>query len=173
MSEEKKSAAESLNFKRLWNKNYSDLVGKELGKTAGHTPEQVMNLIVKYFEWAESNALKAGETANFQGMVYEHTIHKPRIFTWSALMLFCSFSAAGVARWKKTPGYDVVMDFADSVIKEQKYQLAAANMVNSSMIAKELGIDKGVTINNFESVDEEQNTEQAMVNAVESVLGKL
>jgi hypothetical protein len=170
MSEEKKSLP---NFKRLWNKNYSDLVGHKLAKNTEHTPEQVMNLVVKYFEWAENNAIKAGETASFQGRVYQDTIDKPRVFTWTALMLFCSFSSTAIVKWRKTPGFDVVMEFADQVIKEQKYQLAANGMVNSGMIAKELGIDKGDTINVSASAEAEANTEEAMKQAVESVLSKL
>lgn len=166
-------AAESLNFKKLWNKRYSDLVGSKIDKRATLTPEQVMNLIVQYFEWAELNAIKAGETASFQGRVYQDTIHKPRIFTWEGLKLFCGFSGTALAKWKLKPGYDVVIEFAESVIKEQKYQLAANGMINSTMIAKELGIDKGDTFNISANAKEQDNTEEAMKNAVASVLSKI
>lgn len=166
-------AAESMNFKKLWNKQYSDLIGTKLDKRATLTPEQVMNLIVQYFEWAELNAIKAGETATFQGRVYQDTIHKPRIFTWEALKLFCGFSGTALAKWKLKPGYDVVIEFAESVIKEQKYQLAANGMINSTMIAKELGIDKGDTFNISANAETEVNTEEAMKNAVASVLSKI
>lgn len=166
-------AAESLNFKQLWNKRYADIVGKELNKQNKITPEQVMNLIVQYFEWAELNAIKAGEAASFQGRVYQDTIHKPRIFTWEGLKLFCNFSGGSLQRWKLTPGFDVVIEFAESVIKEQKYQLAANGMINSTMIAKELGIDKGDTFNISANAETEVNTEEAMKNAVASVLGKI
>ncbi|HAK2374308.1 TPA: terminase [Salmonella enterica] len=164
---------ESLNFKRLWNKRYSELVGGEVDKRATLTPEQVMNLMVQYFEWAELNAIKARETASFQGRVYQDTIHKPRIFTWEGLQLFCGFTGATLANWKHKPGYDVVVEFAASVIKEQKYQLAANGIINSTMIAKELGIDKGDTVNISANTNEQDNTEEAMKNAVASVLSKI
>ncbi len=174
MTEKKEpAAAESLNFKKLWNKQYSELVGNKLDKQNKLSPDQVMTLIVKYFEWAESNAIKAGETASFQGVVYQHTVRKPRIFTWEALKLFCGFSGGALAKWKLTPGYDVVVEFAESVIKEQKYQLAANGMINSTMIAKELGIDKGDTFNISANAETEVNTEEAMEKAVVSVLSKL
>lgn len=166
-------AAESLNFKRLWNKRYSDLIGTEIDRRTMLTPDQVMNLIVQYFEWAELNAIKAGETASFQGRVYQDTIHKPRIFTWDGMSLFCGFSSSALSRWKLKPGYDVVIEFAESVIREQKYQLAANGMINSTMISKELGIDKGDTFNISANAETEVNSEEAMKNAVKSVLNKI
>ena len=177
MSEEReiKSAAESLNFKKLWNKQYSDLVGGSVSKQSRLTPEQVMTLFVKYFEWAENNALKAGESASFQGRVYQDTVHKPRVFTWTGLQLFCCITPKAIEVWRNMPGFDVVIEFAESVIKEQKYQLAVNGMINSSMISKELGIDKGIQIgvNASANAEAEVNTEDAMKSAVESVLGKL
>lgn len=171
----KTPVAENLNFKRLWNKTYADLVGAEVDSRARLTPDQVMNLIVRYFEWAESNAIKAGAESSFQGKTYQDTINKPRVFTWEALKLFCGFTSKAVFDWRRKPGYDVVMEFADSVIREQKYQYAANGIINSTMISKELGIDKGDTfnINASANAEAESNTEEAMKNAVESVLSKL
>ncbi|QGF21224.1 terminase small subunit [Citrobacter phage HCF1] len=66
-----------------------------------------------------------------------------------------------------------VLDFADQVIREQKYQYAANGMINTNMIAKELGIDKGDTFNISANAEAEANTEEAMEKAVISVLSKL
>ncbi|AKJ73982.1 transposase [Salmonella phage 36] len=46
-------------------------------------------------------------------------------------------------------------------------------MINSTMIAKGLGIDKGDTFNISANAKEQDNTEEAMKNAVASVLSKI
>lgn len=173
MSKKETVAAECLNFKKLYNKKFADIVGGGVDGRACLTPEQLMNLVVSYFEWAETNAIKAGETASFQGKTYEDTIHRPRVFTWAGLTLFCGVSTGIIQKWKRQPGYMQVLDFAETVIREQKYQYAANGMINTNMIAKELGIDKGDTFNITASAEAEANTQEAMEKAVENVLSKL
>lgn len=173
MSNKEKTAAESLNFKKLYNKQYSDIVGANISGNNKLTPEQLMQLVVNYFEWAETNAIKAGAESSFQGRTYQDTITRPRVFTWNGLTLFLGVSTGIIQRWKRQPGYMEVLDFADQVIREQKYQYAANGMINTNMIAKELGIDKGDTFNISANAEAEANTEEAMEKAVISVLSKL
>lgn len=173
MSNKDKAAAESLNFKKLYNKQYADIVGANISGNNKLTPEQLMQLVVNYFEWAETNAIKAGAESSFQGRTYQDTITRPRVFTWNGLTLFLGVSTGIIQRWKRQPGYMEVLDFADQVIREQKYQYAANGMINTNMIAKELGIDKGDTFNISANAEAEANTEEAMEKAVISVLSKL
>lgn len=128
------------NFKQLYNKKYGDIV--QLSKRNVFTPEQVFDLAVRYFNWAEENAIQAGETCSFQGRTYEDVVHKPRVFTIKGLSLFCGVTEAALSKWRREPGFCDVMEFIDGVIHEQKFQLAANNMINAGLIGKELGIDK-------------------------------
>lgn len=137
-------AKPAINFKELYNKQYGDIVRMKNMHTL--TPEQLFDLAVRYFTWAEENAIKATETAAFQGEVYESRVHKPRIFTLSGFRLFASVSESALLKWRKEPGFGDVMDFIDGVIAEQKFQLAANNMVNAQFVAKEMGVDKGVNV---------------------------
>lgn len=137
-------AKPAINFKDLYKKQYGDIARLTNNK---YTPEQVFDLAVKYFEWAEENCINALETAAFQGEVYESKIHKPRIFTISGFRLFAGVSDQMLTRWRKEPGYSEVMDFIDGVVFEQKFQLAANGLINAGFIGKEIGVDKGVTVN--------------------------
>lgn len=98
----------ALNFKELYNKRYGDIA--RLNNAHTLTPEQVFDLAIRYFEWAEKNHIEAAETASFQGDVYESKIHKPRIFTLNGLRLFCGFSESVTLKWRKEPGFSEVMD---------------------------------------------------------------
>lgn len=123
------------------------------------TPEQVFDMAVRYFEWAESNHIQASETASFQGDVFESKTHKPRIFTIGGFRLFCGYSENNIQRFRREPGYAEVMEFIDSVIREQKFQLAANNIINASLVSKDLGLDKAATI----------TVENNAVNTIEAV----
>lgn len=145
MSEKKVRCHEAYNFKELYKKQYGDIA--KLGTQNRYTPEQIFNLAVRYFEWAELNAIKSAESSSFQGKTYQDEVTKPRIFTMSGLRLFCNFSKCAVDKWRKEPGFSDVMEFIDSVIYEQKFQLAANGIVNAGFISKDLGIEKTPTIN--------------------------
>lgn len=141
----KEQRKEAVNFKQLYNKRYGDIV--TMHRTHTYTPEQVFDLAIRYFEWAEENAIKASETAAFQGIVKESRVHKPRVFTINGLCLFCGFSDSVISKWRREAGFSEVIEFIDKVIYEQKFQLAANGIVNASFMGKELGIDSGITTN--------------------------
>lgn len=157
------------NFKALYNKKYGDIAMVAINRK--YTPEEVFNFAVRYFSWAESEAIKAIETAAFQGVVSESLVHKPRVFTLTGLALFMGVNINRFARWRTEAGYSDVMEFIDNVIYEQKYQLGVAGIINSIIVGKELGIDKPqeITISNNSTA----NDVDSMKEALESVISKL
>ena len=159
------------NFKELYNKKYGDIAN--LSHRHPMTPETVFNLAVKYFSWAEDQAIKAIETASFQGIVTENLVHKPRVFTLSGFQLYCGVTHRAIQSWRSSPGFSEVMEFIDSVIYEQKYQLAANNIVNSGLIGKDLGIDKPQEVNINNASNAAVNDEESMKAALASVMDKL
>ena len=157
------------NFKALYNKKYGDIAMVAINRK--YTPEEVFNFAVRYFSWAESEAIKAIETAAFQGVISESLVHKPRVFTLTGLALFMGVNINRFARWRAEAGYSDVMEFIDNVIYEQKYQLGVAGIINSTIVGKELGIDKPqeITISNNSTA----NDVDSMKEALESVISKL
>lgn len=161
------------NFKKLYNKSYGEI----FSETSRHsmTPEHVHKLAISYFEWAESSAIKAAETAAFQGRVGESKVHKVRVFTWNGLRLFVGISDSVVTKWRKDEAYAPVIEFIDTVIYEQKFQLAANGIINAGFIGKEMGIDKPATINVETSNNSSAtvNDAAALKEAVNDVLNML
>ena len=144
-------------------------------KAHKYTPEQVFDLAVRYFTWAEANHIQAAETASFQGEVYESKIHKPRVFTLNGFRLFAGLSASVLEKWRREPGFSDVMDFIDGVVYEQKFQLAANNIVNAGFIGKEIGIEKPatVTIENNTRASVDAVTAEEVKEAVIDILEKI
>lgn len=159
------------NFKALYNKKYGDLVSFSGSERV--TPEQLFDLAVKYFTWAEENAIKAAETAAFQGVVSSSKVNKPRVFTISGLALFCCFTQKCFSDWRKKDGYADVMSFIDSVIYEQKFQLAVNGIINSNFAAKEMGIDKPAEVNVDNSTTVANISTEQFKDAVNDILGEL
>lgn len=161
------------NFKELYRKNFGDVISR----TKSMTPEQLFDMGVAYFEWAEANQIKAAETASFQGEVSESLIHKVRVFTLNGFALFAGLTLNTLARYRSEPGYSEVMEFIDSVVYEQKFQLAANGIVNPGFIGKDLGIDKpaNITVETVASANSNAvgTVEQQMEKAVENVLDNL
>lgn len=174
MAKNVEPVVKALNFKELYNKKYGDIA--TMNRAHKYTPEQVFDLAVRYFEWAERSHIQAAETASFQGDVYESKIHKPRIFTLNGFRLFSGLSEAVLLKWRKEPGFSDVMDFIDGVVYEQKFQLAANNLVNAPFIAKEIGVDKGATVN-VEASAQAQSvnnvTADEVKDAVRDILGEI
>lgn len=157
------------NFKQLYNMKYGEIA--KMSQTHQVTPEQVFNLAVKYFAWAEENAVKACETASFQGIVTENLVHKARVFTINGLQLYCGFSSGVIHKWRSDPGFKDVMEYVDMVIREQKYQLAVNGIINPALISKELGLDKPTEIN--VSASSAVITTDEFKDAVNDILGEL
>ncbi|WWD11014.1 terminase small subunit [Escherichia phage Phagiculus] len=171
MQEEKKIHQKIGNFKELYNKKYGDIANLKINHK--FTPEQLFDMAVRYFTWAESQAIKAIETASHQGIVTENLIHKPRVFTINGFQLFCGVTGNAISHWRSSPGFSEVMEFVDSVIFEQKYQLGVNNIVNSSLIGKDLGIDKPQEVNINNASSAVVNDEEVMKAALESIMDKL
>lgn len=171
MQEEKKIHQKIGNFKELYNKKYGDIANLKINHK--FTPEQVFDLAVRYFSWAEQQSIMAAETASYQGVVTESPVHKPRVFTITGFQLFCGVTGNAISHWRSSPGFSDVMHFVDSVIYEQKFQYAALGIINANLIGKDLGIDKPqeVNINNASSAT--VNDEEAMKRALESIMDKL
>lgn len=161
------------NFKELYRKDF----GEVIAKNRSITPKQLFDIGVAYFEWAEANHIKAAETASFQGEVSESLVHKVRVFTLNGFALYAGCSLITLNRYRADPAYAEVMDFIDSVIYEQKFQLAASGLVNPGFIGKDLGIDKpaSITVETISSSSSSSSAsiEQRMEEAVTSVLDKL
>lgn len=173
MAKNVEPAVKACNFKKLYNKQYGDIA--KMTKAHKYTPEQVFDLAVRYFTWAEENHIQAAETASFQGDVYESKIHKPRVFTLNGFRLFAGLSASVLEKWRREPGFSDVMDFIDGVVYEQKFQLAANNIVNAGFIGKEIGIEKPATVtienNTISSVDAvtAEEVKEAVIDILEKI----
>ncbi len=117
-----------------------------LGKTRGEprkfeTPEALAEACARYFEWVEANPLLEENLFAYQGSVTRASANKMRAMTLKALHLHIGITTETWCQWRKVrPDLAEVMSTVESIIWDQKFSGAAADLLNPAIVARELGL---------------------------------
>ena len=103
-------------------------------------PEQLRNACYEYFEWVENNPLYEEKIFHAQGVITKDTVAKIRAMTISGLCLFLDICENTWTNYKKQPDFLSITLEVEKVIYNQKFAGAAADLLNSNIIARELGL---------------------------------
>lgn len=104
------------------------------------SPEALWESCCEYFKWVEDNPLYETKAFHFQGQVVMDEVPKMRAMTINGL---CIFLGVGTSTWhdyKTREDYSEVCRDVESVIYDQKFSGAAADLLNASIIARDLGL---------------------------------
>ena len=100
----------------------------------------------EYFDWVEDNPLLAAEVIKYEGHGSIMDVPKRRAMTLEGLCDFICVDPSTWIKWK-TDGSDNyrkdlchVITRAERVIYRQKFEGAAAGLLNSNIIARDLGL---------------------------------
>ena len=116
----------------------------EARSTAGPKPkfadgEQLWAACLEYFNWVEDNPLYETKGFAFQGVVTKETFPKMRAMTIGGLCIFLDVTHDTWIEWRKSrPDLSEVIKRAEAIIYEQKFTGAAADLLNSNIIARDL-----------------------------------
>lgn len=114
--------------------------------------EALWEACCEYFQWVEDNPLWETKAFAYQGVVTQEDIPKMRAMTIEGLCLFLDISQQTWFAWRKEDDFSEVVSRAESVIRNQKFSGAAAELLNPNIIARDLGLsDK--TENDHKSSD--------------------
>lgn len=115
---------------------------------------QLWDACCEYFQWVEDNPLWGSKTVQFQGAPVDLPEAKMRAMTMNGLCLFLDISIQTWADYRKRQDFIEVVTRAESVIYDQKFSGAAADLLNPNIIARDLGlrdktdVDHGLQANN-------------------------
>jgi len=114
------------------------------------TPELLWKEACNYFQWCVDNPLYETKGFAFQGDVTKEDLPLMRALTMGGLCFYlnCSRSWWHVFKGRLDPEFDdeflLVMAQIEDIIYRQKFEGAAAGLLNANIIARDLGlIDKG------------------------------
>jgi hypothetical protein len=103
-------------------------------------PNELWIACCEYFAWVEANPLM--ETKAFGSKDGPQTIELPkmRAMTISGLCIFLDISPSTWAEYRKKEDFSAICSRTDEVIRTQKFEGASADLLNPSIIARELGL---------------------------------
>lgn len=103
-------------------------------------PEQLWADCEEYFEWVSENPLVEAEV--LKNKLQHKLAAKPkmRAMTISGLCLFLQIDVTTWHAYRKKKDFSGVTSRAESVIYNQKFAGAAAEMLNPNIIARDLGL---------------------------------
>ena len=108
------------------------------------TPEQLWVAACEYFQWVENNPLLEEKIFHAQGIITKGTVTKMRAMTIRAMCFFIGLSRQGWQEYSEKPDFSDTVKEIEDVIYSQKFEGAAADMLNSNIIARELGLSDKV-----------------------------
>lgn len=120
---------------RFWEKRSSH--GR---KPVFESADQLWSACCEYFEWVESTPLWETKAFAYQGAVTQETIPKMRAMTIGGLCLFLDIDRSTWADYRTKEGFSAICRLAEETIYQQKFQGAAAELLNPSIIARDLGL---------------------------------
>lgn len=116
------------------------------GRPASYdTPQELWEACQEYFDWVHDNPLKEEKAFSYEGDIYKDDVDKMRIMTVGGLCIFLGISHTTWRAYRKHPDMQPVCEYADEVIKTQKYTGAASGFFNVSLVKSDLGLADAVT----------------------------
>lgn len=107
-------------------------------------PDELQTACYEYFQWVEDNPLYEEKIFHSSGVITKDNIKKMRAMTISGLCLFLDICENTWANYKKQPDFLSITLEIEKVIYNQKFTGAAADLLNSNIIARELGLSDKV-----------------------------
>lgn len=113
------------------------------------TSQLLWEAATEYFEWCEENPLFERKVFNYQGDIVTADLPKMRAMTLSGLCFYLGCNEAYFRTFKSQlpegeEDFNTVIAEIETVIYNQKFQGAAADLLNSNIIAMELGLRQKV-----------------------------
>lgn len=111
------------------------------GRKLNYTPKRLMQRCLDYFKWIEENPLYESKAFAYEGTITLKKVPKMRAMTLEGLSVFLGTGRQSWYEWGQ-PGHVLsdVVTWANSVIREQKFTGAAADLLNATVISRDLGL---------------------------------
>lgn len=120
------------------------------GRNYKYTPESMWNEFVAYAQWLEENPLceavlvprgiKTKDENGKEKIIHKTAMPKIRAMTIQGFCIFADMDSSTYERSRTREDFKEVMALIDNIIRTQKFEGAAAGMLNPSIIARDLGL---------------------------------
>lgn len=105
------------------------------------TTKDFLEDVAKYFEWCENHPLLEEKVFQYKGAIVRADESKMRPFTKKGLCTFLGIPASRLASYsKRGEDWEEAMEIVEQTIYTQKFEGAAAGLLNATMITRDLGL---------------------------------
>lgn len=104
------------------------------------SPEELWSACIEYFDWVEANPLWEDKLISFQGVATHEPVAKMRAMTLDGLCIFLDVARRTWDEYRSKQDFLPVASRVDEIIRTQKFQGAAADLLNPNIIARDLGL---------------------------------
>lgn len=109
-------------------------------------PEELLEAADEYFTWCNNHPLKSQVVFHHKGELTYGDVGKMRSFTISGMCTYIGISTGTYERYRKDPEMREAIALLDDIIRTQKFEAAAADLLNANLIARDLGISEKTEI---------------------------
>ena len=103
-------------------------------------PQALLDACYQWFQWVEDNPLTEYKVAQFQGAEVAMSIPKMRAMTINGLCIYLGMTLETWTQYRKKNDFSDVISEVEQVIYNQKFVGASADLFNSNIIARDLGL---------------------------------
>ena len=104
------------------------------------SPDALWKACCEYFAWVEQNPLYEAKAFAFQGDVTIESLPKMRAMTIGGLCIFLDIAVRTWGEYRLREDFMPITTRVDEIIRTQKFQGAAADLLNANIIARDLGL---------------------------------
>jgi hypothetical protein len=104
------------------------------------SPEILWTAANEYFDWVEENPLMESKAFASGGKVIVQAIPKMRAMTISGICIFLDIARSTWDEYRGKQDFSSVVTRVEEVISAQKFEGAAADLLNANIIARDLGL---------------------------------
>ena len=102
--------------------------------------EMLWEACTDYFVWVEKNPLKEAKAFSYEGNITIAEIPKMRAMTLSGLSTFLDIDIHTWRDWRSHKDFGPVVTRVETIIRDQKFAGAAAELLNPNIISRDLGL---------------------------------
>lgn len=127
---------------RLWSKGQPPWK-RTFNQRIAKNGEEIWDVACDYFLWVESNPLRELKAMNVDSTLTKVSLPKMRAMTIEGLTVFMGITRDTWNKWGKTelhPDLADVVQIINTIIREQKFTGASADLFNASIIKADLGL---------------------------------
>jgi len=104
------------------------------------SPEKLREKAFEYFEWASETPLQEQNVSVYKGEATAYFVPKCRALTLRGLASYIGVTFIAINGLRKNPEYAEVMALIEDIIYTQKFENAAAGLLNAGIITRDLGL---------------------------------